>query len=64
MPLRRRIRAAEVLSAMNKANANRDERYSDADALAASFRGRRRALLRGIVVKLKIGVYFDKVLTG
>jgi len=44
-----RIRAAEVLSAMNKANANRDERYSDADALAASFRGRRRALLRGIV---------------
>jgi len=44
-----RTRAAEVLSAMNKATANRDERSSGAAALAASFRGRRRALLRGIV---------------
>tara|TARA_B100000405_G_scaffold66293_1_gene45343 strand:+ start:392 stop:1333 length:942 start_codon:yes stop_codon:yes gene_type:complete len=44
-----RTRANEVLSAMNKATANRDERSSGAAALAASFRGRRRALLRGIV---------------
>ena len=44
-----RIRAAEVLGAMNKVDASRDEQSSEAAALAASFRGRRRALLRGIV---------------
>ena len=44
-----RVRAAEVLSAMNEVDASRDEPSSEADALAASFRERRRALLRGVV---------------
>ena len=44
-----RVRAAEVLGAMNEVDASRDERSSEAAALAASFRERRRALLRGVV---------------
>jgi len=44
-----RVRAAEVLGAMIEVDASRDEPSSEADALAASFRERRAALLRDVV---------------